>query len=295
MKILVSGATGLVGRYVVNGLLDAGHAVIAGGRTPPQEGWFTGPVGFVPLSLDPDAEQSAAFRETDAFVHAAFDHLPGRYRGGEGEDPARFRRLNLDGTTRLFETARRAGVRRTIFLSSRAVYDGLTPSTPLLEDAALRPASLYGEMKLLAEQALCALSSPGFVTASLRLTGVYGDLRPNKWDRLFTDYLEGRPVPNRAGTEVHGRDVVSAIHLMLAADAADIDGRAFNVSDIVTDNAAILAELQEATGCPHALPPQAGRDTTRAMPTDRIRQLGWQPGGRPLLRQTVRRLAEAYR
>src|SRR5690606_32210574 len=234
MKVLVSGGTGLVGRYVVNGLLGAGHTIIVGGRTPPREGWFTGPVGFVPPSLDPDANQSAAFRDADAFVHAAFDHLPGRYRGGEGENPARFRRLNLDGTARLFETAKRAGVWRAVFLSSRAVYDGLTPSTPLLEEAALRPASLYGEIKLLAEQALGALSSPGFVTASLRLTGVYGDLRPNKWDRLFMDYLEGRPVPTRAGTEVHGRDVASAVHLILTSDAAGIDGRAFNVSDVST-------------------------------------------------------------
>jgi hypothetical protein len=34
---------------------------------------------------------------------------------------------------------------------------------------------------------------PDFITSSLRLTGVYGELTPNKWDSLFADYLAGRP------------------------------------------------------------------------------------------------------
>ena len=109
MKVLVSGGTGLVGRYIVEELLAAGYSVIVGARRPPMPGLFSRPVDFVPLSLDPDSDQIDAFDDAYFFVHAAFAHVPGRYRGGEGDDPEGFRRLNLDGTVRLFETARRTG------------------------------------------------------------------------------------------------------------------------------------------------------------------------------------------
>ncbi len=294
MKVLVSGGAGLVGRYIVNGLIGAGHDVVVGGRTCPAKGWFVRPVRFVPFALDPELGQERVFTGIDALVHAAFDHLPGRYRGGEGTDPDRFRRLNLDGSIRLFQEAKAAGIRRTVFLSSRAVYDGLPSGTLLSEDIPLRPATLYGKMKRDAEDALARLSSSGFVTASLRLTGVYGDLRPNKWDGLFADYLAGRPVLPRAGSEVHGNDVAEAVRLMLEKDANLVSGRAFNLSDIVTDTRAILATVQRVTGALHPLPPEAETGEVAAMPTDPIRRLGWQPGGLPLLTATIEKLARSH-
>lgn len=291
MKVLVSGGTGLVGRYIVEALLSAGYDVTVGGRSCPPAAFFSRPVQFRPLSLDPDVDPIEAFDDAYVFVHAAFDHEPGKYRGGEGNDPAGFRRLNLDGTVRLFEAARRAGVRRVVFLSSRAVYDGLKPGEPLVEPAPLRPTSLYGQIKLLCEQVLADLSGPGFVGTSLRLTGVYGDLRPNKWDDLFHDYLAGRTVAARAGSEVNGRDVGQAVRLMLEGEASRICGEVFNISDLVTDTREILSPLQAATGCVHPLPAAADRQAVAEMATDKIRALGWTPGGRDRLEETVRRLA----
>jgi nucleoside-diphosphate-sugar epimerase len=290
MKVLVSGGTGLVGRHIVEGLLCAGYQVILGGRTPPGPGFFSKPVGFVPLSLEPGLDQIEAFDDAYFFVHAAFNHIPGKYRGGEGDDPAGFRRLNLDGSVKLFETARRAGTRRVVFLSSRAVYDGLSPGTELTESLVLRPDSLYGEIKLDGERALAVLSQPGFATASLRLTGVYGNLQPNKWNALIADYLAGRPVAARAGTEVHGGDVGAAVRLMLETEAGIIDGQVFNVSDILTDTREILGYLPPG---PHPLPPPANCGAVKAMSTTKIRALGWEPGGIELLRQTVRDLANS--
>ncbi len=149
MKVLVTGGTGLVGRYIVETLLDAGYDVTVAGRTPPANDLFPKSVAFRPASLDPEAFDQHLCAGIDAVVHAAFDHLPGRYRGGEGDDPERFRRLNLDGSIRLFEAAKNTGVQRVVFLSSRAVYDGVAPGTPLTEDLNLKPASLYGDIKLL--------------------------------------------------------------------------------------------------------------------------------------------------
>ncbi|KAA1182349.1 NAD(P)-dependent oxidoreductase [Rhizobium tropici] len=291
MKVLIAGGTGVVGRYIAEELLSAGYKVAIGGRNPPPSGLVSQSVSFVPLSLDPTKNQSVAFDDAYFFVHAAFSHVAGKYRGGEGEDPDGFRRLNLDGSAKLFETARKAGIRRCIFLSSRAIYGDGTAGEKLTEAIKPMPNTLYGEVKRDAEHALFSMSAPGFATTSLRATGVYGDLRPNKWDELFDDYLNGKPVPARAGTEVHGRDLGRAVRLLLETEAARIDGQAFNLSDILTDTREILGHLQSATGCPHALPAPAAYGSN-VMNTSRIRALGWQGGGKALLQRTIETLAK---
>ncbi|MCY0096460.1 NAD-dependent epimerase/dehydratase family protein [Hoeflea ulvae] len=287
MKALISGGTGLVGRYIVEALLDANYEIVVGGRTPPAGGLFSKPVEFRPLSLDPDRSPGDMFADVDAFIHAAFDHLPGRYRGGEGDDPARFRRSNVEGTINLFEAAKRADVRRVVFLSSRAVYDGVPPGTRLTETLDLQPASLYGEIKLLGERALAGLNAPDFVTSGLRLTGVYGELRPNKWDTLFADFLAGREIPVRAGSEVHGHDVGQAVRLMLESELKKIGGQAFNVSDLVADTCDLLETLHQNNPGSPALPLAADKSGVAEMDTSKIRRLGWIPGGWPLLKKTT--------
>lgn len=291
MKVLVSGGTGLVGRYIVEALLAAGYNVSVGGRHQPEPGLFSRPVAFVPLRLDPKEDQGHAFDDAYFFVHAGFSHVPGRYRGGEGDDPETFQRLNLDGTVKLFDTAQKAGIRRCVFLSSRAVYGDRCAGEPLFETTEAEPNTLYGRVKLDAERALSALNAPGFATSSLRTTGVYGDLRPNKWNDLFANYLGGQPVPSRAGTEVHGRDVGKAVRLMLETETARIANEVFNVSDILTETRDILSTIQQITGCPHPLPVQAPDNIVSEMDTTKIRTLGWSGGGRPLLDHTVRALA----
>ncbi len=286
MRVLISGGTGLVGRYIVEGLLSAGYAVTVGARKPPTAGFFSQPVDFRPLHLDPKLDQSGAFAGMEAFIHAAFDHLPGKYRGGEGSNPQRFRRLNLDGSVRLFEAAKSAGVKQTVFLSSRAVYDGLPAGTKLTEDLALHPNSHYGKIKLAGEQALSRLSGPGFTTTSLRATGVYGEFRPNKWDGLITDALAGRPLAPRAGTEVHGWDVAQAVRLLLESEASSISGQSFNLSDVTVDTRSIIEKL--------GLSAQLVAFTTlsaNVMDTGKIRRIGWQPGGMRQFDETMAILA----
>jgi len=286
VRVLVSGGTGLVGRYIIEGLLSAGYAVTVGARKPPPAGFFSQPADFRPLHLDPKLNQSSTFEGIDAFIHAAFDHLPGKYRGGEGTDPKRFRRLNLDGSVKLFETAKKAGVQRTVFLSSRAVYDGLEIGTVLTEELALSPTSLYGEIKLACEHALSTLSGQDFVTASLRATGIYGEFRPNKWDDLIADTLVGKPVAPRAGTEVHGADVALAVQLMLTMDASSISAQSFNISDVTVDTRTILERL----GLSAQLVALAAL-SANAMATEKIRRMGWRPGGMRRFDETMAILA----
>lgn len=287
MSVLVTGGTGFVGRFVVERLLANGLTVRVAGRAAPADGFFSAPVGFVETGLEPDQDWGAALKDVTHLVHAAFDHVPGRYRGGEGEDADGFRRKNLDGTVALFEAAKRAAVERVAFLSSRAVYGAQAAGTELGEATEPRPDTLYGTVKREAEQALEAMTGHGFAGVSLRVTGVYGPAGPgrrHKWADLFDDYISGRPVAARRATEVHGRDVAEAVLLALGAGAAQ---RVLNVSDLVVDRHDMLSMVQAATGCPHAPPPRSD-ELVNAMTCGPLSALGWRPGGTALLERTVR-------
>ena len=292
---LVSGGTGYVGRFIVEGLIEAGHTVIVMGRSEPPAKFYSMPVRFVPGQLHPVVDQTAAFKGVDFFVHAAFDHLPGRYRGGEGDDPAGFRHANVDGSNALFDAARRSGVRRAVFLSSRAVYGTQPAGMALSESTRPHPDTLYGEVKHAVERHLKGLSGDGFAGTSLRVTGVYGPAGPgreDKWTPLIRDWLAGRPIEPRAGTEAHGRDVAAAVALVLAAPEEDVRGAVFNVSDILVDRGDLLGIAQQLTGSSHPLPPAADASSINVMDTARIEALGWRPGGAKLFQATVRTLVE---
>ena len=296
---VVSGGTGFVGRFIVNGLIEAGHHVRVIGRHAPHRGDFVGPVAFMTASLGDEIDWSPAFNGASNFIHAAFDHLPGQFRGGEGGDPEGFKVRNINGTEALFRAAKSAGVSRTIFLSTRAVYGTQPPGKVLDEDTRPHADTLYGEVKLAGERRLQALADETFTTTSLRVTGVYGPAaagREDKWTPLIRDWLAGRTIEPRAGTEVHGRDVARAVELLLEASPEAVTGKVFNVSDLMVDRSDILAIAQEAaglSGMAHPLPPAADVSAFNVMSTTRLQALGWQPGGRRLLQETVRDLVAA--
>ena len=274
MRLAVTGGTGLVGRFVLAEALAAGDEVILLSRRPAPDL----PVAHLPYALGDTPDLGGV----DALVHCAFLHEPGRYRGGEGDDPEGFIRANLDGSAALFEIAQKAGVGRVIFLSSRAVYGAYPPGTTLTEDMAPRPDTLYGKVKWQAEQALAALDAPGFATASLRATGIYGPGASHKWERLFADFRAGQTIGPRRGTELHGTDLAAAVRLLLE----NTETGPFNASDIVLDRHDLLAEVARLTGCAHPLPPCADTPVS-AMRCDRLHSLGWHPGGVARLRASL--------
>jgi nucleoside-diphosphate-sugar epimerase len=279
VKLAVTGGTGLVGRFLVEEALAAGDAVTVLTRKPPAAGVFSATVAHLPYDLSGAAPPLDGF---DALVQAGFSHVPGRYRGGEGDDPAGFLRANRDGTLRLFEAAARSGVGRVVFLSSRAVYGDYPPGTQLTEAMTPRPDTLYGEVKAEAEAALVG-------GVSLRATGVYGPAGPgqrHKWADLFDAYLRGEPIGPRRGTEVHGTDLAAAVRLTLETPRDRLGEGIFNVSDILLDRHDLLAEVARLTVCPHPLPAHSDAPVS-AMRCDRLRMLGWRPGGMARLRASL--------
>ena len=290
-RVLVTGGTGLVGRFVVEALHTGGWNVTIAGRHPP-DNRFPSDIGFRPLRLDPEEGFADLLSGFDSLVHAAFHHVRSRYRGGEGLDVKGFWDRNYMATLQLFEAAAAAGLKRVIFLSSRAVYGRQPADAAVTEGTPCRPDTHYGLVKAAAEQHLAGMSA--LCGVSLRPTGVYGQPPfggTHKWSELFDAYLAGQDIEPRFGTEVHGRDVAAAVQLMLEAPTDRVAGECFNVSDLELDRHDLLALLKKLTECPHLLPSPADRTMYNLADTTRLRELGWRPGEETLLRQTVKDLA----
>jgi UDP-glucose 4-epimerase len=104
-------------------------------------------------------------------------HFAALIEAGESmAKPELYFRNNTAATLTLFEAMISTGVRRLVFSSTAAVY-GEPDSTPIREDAPLRPTNAYGESKLLVEKMLAWMYRVhGFACASLRYFNVAGAL-----------------------------------------------------------------------------------------------------------------------
>jgi len=290
MHVLLTGASGQVGRFIGAYLKERGHTVTVLGRSTPN---FPHD-GRVEWDL---AHDRASLPAADALIHCAFAHVPGKYRGGEGDDPEGFARLNAGGTRALFEAAKAAGVKHTVFLSSRAVYRDSAKWTVLTENSAVAPNTLYGEIKLAGETMLESLCDASFRGTVLRATGVYGlppGMDRHKWTDLFASFAAGEAMEPRVSTEVYGGDLADAVDLVLekrSASGPDYD--VFNVSDILLDRYDLLKFYAYAAAIPRPLPARAD-GPVGVMETGKLKVLGWSPGGKAFLEAFVQSVAHLH-
>ncbi|MCR9136286.1 MAG: NAD(P)-dependent oxidoreductase [Alphaproteobacteria bacterium] len=293
-SVLVTGGSGYVGRFIVDELHRNGWKVTIAGRHGPVEDSMPSDIGFQPLALEPSADFVAALQGFNALVHAGFSHEAGRYRGGEGRNVRGFWDRNCLASQQLFEAARKTNIERIVFLSSRAVYGRQVPGLRLTENTPCHPDTHYGLIKFACEQHLASLAySSGLSASSLRATGVYGVLHAgaaHKWHSLIRDYLAGRPIDPRQGTEVHGRDVAKAVCLLLQAPREHLNIGPYNLSDMLIDRNDILMPVRDHFGCEHPLPARLNAATYNVMDTSKLAQLGWQPGGHALFDRTMREI-----
>ena len=270
MKLLVTGGTGYAGGFIIERALAAGYEVTCLSRSKPK--WPERVVVWRKFEL---GESITDLPAADALIHCAFDHIKDKYRGGEGSDPDGFMRRNYDGSLALFKAAHRAKIQRIVFLSSRAVYDGIPIGTCLTEDMRLAPTSLYGQMKYQLEQALWDMK--GVAATSLRATGLYGASQRggyHKWAELFAQFEAGQAIDTRCGSEVHGDDLAAAVELCLKAPAHKVDKRVFNVSDIMLDRHDLLTAYGTLRGVNLAAPPRS-ESRPNEMDCAKLRALGW--------------------
>jgi len=145
MRILVTGGAGYVGSVSVEHLAAAGHdVVVLDSYATARPGANLAGAAVVEGTYTDRAAVAALLREQriDAVLHCGARSLVGE----SIREPALYFRENVAGGIALLEAMRDAGVERLVISSTAAVY-GVPASTPIPEDAPLRPINPYGESK----------------------------------------------------------------------------------------------------------------------------------------------------
>ena len=195
MRVLVTGANGMIGHVLCPALALEGHQIVAAMRNLQS----LGPTASDPavsvqkiMDIGPETSWAALLKGVDAVVHlAARVHV---LRDPAPDPLAAYRRVNVEGTKRLAEQAIAAGVRRFIFLSSIKVH-GKGPQPYREQDVPL-PGDPYGVSKLEAEEVLREITrNTDIELVILRPPLVYGPGVKGNFRQLLRLCELGLPLP----------------------------------------------------------------------------------------------------
>lgn len=244
IRVLVTGASGFIGRALVPALVTAGYEVRAASRVVPP---FEPPVEVASHGdLDAGADWPPLLAGVDFVVH-----LAGIAHTGPGVPAVRYRRVNHEATAVLADAARNARVRRMVFVSTIRAQAGPRADHVLTEADTPQPADPYGLSKLAAE---IALVRSGADFTVLRPVLVYG---PGVKGNLRTLVrLAGLPVPLPFEAFTNRRSLLSVSNLVDAIAFvlrhAESSGETYVVAD---QHPVSLAQMVEALRAGMGRPP----------------------------------------
>ena len=238
MKILITGASGFIGSFIVEEALRRGFETWAAVRGTSSRQFLTDPrINFIELNLSSEVQLTEQLKglQFDYVVHAA----------GVTKclDKADFHRINTEGTQHLVRVlqALQMRIRRFVYISSLSIMGAIReqqPYTEIRESDEAKPNTVYGRSKLEAEkwleansQKLTANGQEPFPYVVLRPTGVYGPRERDyfmmaKSIKSHTDFAVG--YKQQDITFVYVTDVGQAVFL---ACEKGVTGRKYFLSD----------------------------------------------------------------
>ena len=231
-RVLITGATGFVGKAVIHELRARGHTLSG---TTRRADLAQGPEG-VPLyhvpDLSVDADWSRIVAGADIVIHlAARAHVMREDKAGA---LALYRATNRDGSYRLASAAAAAGVKRFVFMSSVKAVGEETYSAPFNEIDTPIPEDAYGISKWEAEQGLAEIAArTGLELVILRPPLVYGPEAKGNLLTLLRACARGWPLP-LSGVD-NRRSLISAANLASAVGVSALDPRAAGSTFFVSD------------------------------------------------------------
>ena len=255
MRILVTGASGFVGRALCAALLQRGHAVRGAVRTT--QAGLDGVEQVVVGSIDGGTRWAGALGAVEVVVHlAARVHV---MNDGAADPLAEFRKVNVEGTLNLARQAAAAGVRRFVFLSSVKVNGERTLSgQAFTESDPPAPQDAYGLSKHEAEQGLRQIAAEtGMEVVIIRAPLVYGPGVKANFAALVRGVRRGWPLP--LGAVRNRRSLVGLGNLVDFIVTCTTHPRAANQTFLVSDGqdlstADLVRALARAAGVPARLP-----------------------------------------
>jgi UDP-glucose-4-epimerase len=305
MRILVTGGAGYVGSVSVEHLVEVGHEVVVldnGATDNPAAELLGAPLVRGSYGDRGRVAELLASHRIEAVLHCAARSLVGESM----REPALYFGENVVGGVALLDGMRDAGVGRLVISSTAAVY-GEPESSPIGEDAPLRPINVYGETKRSLEAAAGWYAHAyGLRVAALRYFNVAGasarngevhdpetHLIPNiiksvRGEKLL--HVHGGDYPTPDGTPIrdylHVVDLAQAHRLALEATAqgdARTDamlicnlgsGRGFSVREVIAAAERVIGQPVPRTEGPR----RAGDPPVLVAAIDRAREvLGWTP------------------
>lgn len=250
MKILITGASGFIGSFIVEEALKRGFETWAAIRRSSSRAFLQDErIHFLELdfSSQEKLEEQLKDHAFDYVVHAA-----GATKCLHKED---FFRINLEGTQHLVNAllSLQMPLKRFVYISSLSIMGAIREQQPyeeIRESDEAQPNTAYGKSKLAAEEWLSSLTSQ-FPYIILRPTGVYGPRERDyflqvKSIRNHVDFAVG--FQRQDITFVYVTDVVQAI--FLALDKGEV-GRKYFLSDGEVYQSSEFSNLvHQELGCP---------------------------------------------
>ena len=283
MRLLIIGAGGFLGAHISRRARAAGVDVVTAGRSPL-------PDSLCHQRADLAADGPAAI---DAMLAAVAPDAVVNCAGTTTGPPAALVAANVDGTYALVTAMLRATAARLVHLGSAAEYGAVQPGIPVSEEAAARPAGLYGVTKLAGTRLVGTAAAAGLDAVVLRVFNPVGPGAP-------VATLPGRLASELRQAPAHGtgvrlgpldavrdfvdaRDVADAV--LAAVTARALPHPVLNVgSGRAVPVRAMVSGLIAASGCPATVHEDApGQPRSPDIPWQQADisragdDLGWRP------------------
>lgn len=294
MKTVVTGGAGFIGSFVVDGLVAEGHEVLviddlsSGNGSNLSEAFES---GLVHLEVC-DVCAPEASRMITEFGPEVVLHLAAQVDVQASiEDPVHDAHVNVLGTVRVLEGARRSGARKVVLAASGGtLYGDPDPSRlPLGEDEPHAPLSPYGVSKMAAVDYLVGYEALyGLAGTSLALANVYGPRQDPHGEAgvvaIFANRLLAGELCTVFGDGAQTRDFIFVADVANAFLAATrkADGRLLNIGTgietSVNDLYRVMAASVDGPEEPSRESAKTGEIRRSALnPAGAIEALDWSP------------------
>ena len=248
MRLFITGATGFVGAHVAQRAAGDGAQLRLLVRPTSNRTQLPPSAELVEGDLRRPQMFASALSGCDALIHVAADYrlwVP---------DPAEMYQANVEGTRKLLQLAREAGVRRVVYTSSVATMGFQTDGTVVDEGSPVSEADMIGHYKRskwMAEQVAIAAAQAGQHVVILNPTTPIGalDTKPTPTGRIVVDFLN-RNFPAYVETGLNLVDVREIARMHLRALEVGTPGERYILGGENLTLKQILDRLASFTGLP---------------------------------------------
>ena len=227
MRVLITGATGFLGKYLIEECINAGYEVIAQGRNKERLEYLKETYGITPLCCDLSTIQEADGK-ADYVIHAAaLSTVWGRW-----DD---FYTANVVGTENIIRYCTKNDVKKLVHVSSPSIYTTKKDRYDITEDSydPKNKLSFYIRTKIMAEQRINEAAANGLKAVIIRPRGLFGIGDTSIIPRLIkANRTIGIPLLNGGKNVVDITCVENvALALRLAMESENSTGKTYNITN----------------------------------------------------------------